>query len=243
MPRFPKILAILAGAIVLVAVATFLVMRQAAKAWPPGYRAVIDQTQQADPATLDAGKQNIESQAAAFYSDAQSATEWAIDLPLDQVNAWLATRLTEAVEPRSQDATVDLYEPRVWANNDLLMLSAQTIVGPIEGVLTIGVRPTVTDRGEIALEFADTRVGSLPVPPTGVAEHVRRSFVGSVVPLRWAGGETKTLAMLDPGRLPIAKDRVWRFTGLQLTDEALRIACEAESKDVDAAADNATETE
>lgn len=230
-PRFPKILAAIVGVVAVVALTTFIVMRQAAKSWPPAYETAVRATEEADTPTLDAGKQTVESHAAAFYSDAQTADTWAIELPLSDLNAWLATRLVDEMESLDSDASVDLYQPRVWTAGDLLMLSAQTVVGPMEGVLTVGVKPTVTDRGEIALEFADTRVGSLPVPPTGVAEHIRRSFVGATVPLRWAGGETKTVAMLDPGRLPIAKDRAWRFTALELTDEALRVACEAEQID------------
>ncbi|MEO1495640.1 MAG: hypothetical protein AAFV43_00650 [Planctomycetota bacterium] len=229
MPRFVKILAAAFGVISLIAIVTFLLMRSMATTTPPQYEAAVATTESAAAEELDEQKQNVESQAAAFYSDSQSADVWAIDLPLADVNAWLATRLVEELERRDPNVSVDLYQPRVWTNGDLLMLSAQTVVGPLEGVMTLGVRPTVTERGEIAIEFADTRVGTLPVPPNGVAEHLRRSFVDSLVPIRWAGSETRALAMLDPGRLPFAKDRVWRFTALELTDERLRIACEAET--------------
>ncbi|TWT48476.1 hypothetical protein [Botrimarina hoheduenensis] len=227
MKRFTKILAAAALVVLLVAAVTVYVMRQTAKAWPPAYRQALAA---ADNAALEAGKQLFESRVAAFYSESQSAETWGIELPLSAINAWLATRLDEELPRLESEAAVKLRAPRVWIEGDRFVMAAQTTVGPIDSVLSIGLRPTVTDRGELALEFTDTRVGNLPVPASGVAEHLRRSFVEESIPLRWAGSESRTLAMLDPGRTPLGEDRPWRFTHLELTEGKLRVACAAEQE-------------
>jgi hypothetical protein len=169
----------------------------------PAYSALLEASE-GQGADLVAGRDRFESQLAASISESQSQPAWRWRLVADDLNAWFATRLADELPAYAEGG--GFQDPRVVIGQSTVVFFARATIGRVAGIATVELCPRVTERGELALELASTKLGSLALPTAAVVEHLRQSPLDSLRGVRWVVGETTSTLVLDPAQLPLDAD-------------------------------------
>ena len=220
MRRLLKITAAALGVMALFAGITMWSLYRAATASVPEYDAVLT----VDPARIEQDRQAFESQLAALYSDTQSLAEWQSRITAPQINAWLASRLPVDFPDL---AKTGLAEPRVLIDKERITIAMQSTVGKIAGIVTVTVRPFLTEQDDLGLDIQSAKIGRLSLPMEGITAKVRQARLEQIAPVRWSPTEQSAVLLIDIDRIVDAKDRDFRLTGVDLREGELLLSGES----------------
>lgn len=197
------------GVLLLFAGGTIFVLYRSATAAVPEYEAIVA----IDPATAETERREFESQLAALVSDTQALPEWKSRVTARQINAWLATRL-ERDFPGFTKA--GLLSPRVMLKEGEIVLAARSVLTRIHGVVTMRLRPLVTEADELALEIASARIGNFPLPLDALMGQLKETPLVEVGPIRLAQVGDSAAVIVDVERIDTGRDRTIRLTGVNV---------------------------
>ena len=197
------------GVMVSVAAGVAFGLYKSATAAVPEYEAVVA----IDPVRAEAQRREFESQLSTLVSDTQALPEWKTRVTADQINAWLALRL-ERDFPGFQQA--GLVAPRVILEEGRAVFAARSEKTGVEGVLSMTLRPLVTDSDELALEVESAKIGRLSIPLDIVMAQLRQTPLGDMAPIRLSQTEAKAAVIVDLDRLEAGRDKALRLTGVDV---------------------------
>jgi uncharacterized protein YpmS len=182
---------------------------KSATATVPEYEAVVT----VDPVRAETQRREFESQLSTLVSDTQALPEWKTRVTADQINAWLALRL-ERDFPGFQQA--GLVAPRVILEEGRGIFAARSEKTGVQGVISVTLRPLVTETDELALEIESAKIGRLSVPLDMVMAQLRQSPLGDMAPIRLSQTEGKAAVIVDLDRLEAGRDKALRLTGVDV---------------------------
>lgn len=219
-------LIVLGGIAVLAVVAggTVFALYRSATAPVPEYEAIVA----IDPAAAETERREFESQLAALVSDTQALPEWKSRVTAGQINAWLATRL-ERDFPGFKKA--GLLTPRVMLKEGEVVLAARSVLTRIHGVVTMRLRPMVTEADELALEIASARIGNFPLPLDALMAQLKETPLVEVGPIRFAQVGDSAAIIVDIERIETRRNRTLRLTGVDVRPGQLLLRGETLSED------------
>lgn len=197
------------GIMASVAVGVAFGLYKSATAAVPEYEAVVT----VDPARAETQRREFESQLSTLVSDTQALPEWQTRVTADQINAWLALRL-ERDFPGFQQA--GLVAPRVILEEGRAIFAARSEATGVEGVISVALRPLVTETDELALEIESAKIGRLSVPLDLVMAQLRKTPLGGMAPIRLSQTDAKAAVIVDLDRLEAGRDKALRLTGVDV---------------------------
>lgn len=207
--RLALILISALGVVVAVAAGTAFALYRSATAAVPEYEAALE----IDPVTAETDRREFESQLTALASDAQSLPEWTSRVTARQINAWLAVRL-ERDFPGFQQA--GLLSPRVVLRQDEVLVAARSVLTRVHGVLSLTLRPMVTEDDELALQIASARLGALPLPLEALMAQLKETPLTEIGPIRLAQSNDTATIIIDLERINTSSDLSIRLTGVDV---------------------------
>jgi hypothetical protein len=157
-------------------------------------RPFYEQALALDSATLNEGGRELETRASALYSDAHKPGQWRAVFTADQINGWMATRLTDGhdhILPKG----IEL--PRVAIGSDTFTLGFRAQHGGIVTVVSADASALVTESGQIAVRLISVQAGALPVPVLEVADEISKACQALSLPVRWTEEEGQPVALVD----------------------------------------------
>jgi uncharacterized protein YpmS len=197
------------GIMASVAVGVAFGLYKSATAAVPEYEAVVA----VDPVRAETQRREFESQLSTLVSDTQALPEWQTRVTADQINAWLALRL-ERDFPGFQQA--GLVAPRVILEEGRAVFAARSEATGVEGVISVALRPLVTETDELALEIESAKIGRLSVPLDLVMAQLRKTPLGDMAPIRLSQTDAKAAVIVDLDRLEAGRDKALRLTGVDV---------------------------
>lgn len=207
--RFALLIAAALGVLGLVVLGTMFTLYRAATAAVPEYEAAVE----VDPAEAEAERQALESQLSALFSDTQTLPEWTSRLTARQINGWLAIRLRRDF-PGFLEA--GLLAPRVMLGDGTATVAARSKLTRIDGVVSVTVRPTVSEAGELVLDIVSAKIGRLSLPLDALLAQLRETPLEQIAPIRWAQNESQTAVIVDLERIDTGRDRTLRLSGVDI---------------------------
>ncbi len=197
------------GIMASVAVGVAFGLYKSATAPVPEYEAVVT----VDPVRAETQRREFESQLSTLVSDTQALPEWKTRVTADQINAWLALRL-ERDFPGFQRA--GLVAPRVILEEGLAIFAARSEATGVEGVMSIALRPQVTETDELALEIESAKIGRLSLPLEAIMAQLRQTPLVEMGPIRLSQTDTKAAVIVDLDRIEAGRDKALRLTGVDV---------------------------
>ncbi|TWT88561.1 hypothetical protein Mal64_20450 [Pseudobythopirellula maris] len=174
-----------------------------------------DQIIEREPEAVEQDLQQFESQLAALYSDAQKRPDWSTVVTAGQINAWLARRWTNDY-PRLKAAGVD--DPRVLIRGEDVTLAFRVDRSWIDAVATIGVRPFLSDEGELGVEMLNAHVGRAAMPLARLAALLEDALMRYQLPVRWAQTDGHPTLLVNVPLVASDDDQQRRLEALELRD-------------------------
>jgi len=190
MARKLRIAAVCSVALLIVLVAALWAAYQAVRRVRPFYQQAL----QLDAQELKRGSREMESRAAALYSDTQQPGRWQAVFTDEQINGWLSVQLAQS---HADQLPEGVREPRVAISPEAVTLGFRTSLGGTETVVTVDAAAFVTDSGAIAVRLASVHAGTLPLPVLQVADEIATACQGLSLPVRWTRLEGQPVAMID----------------------------------------------
>ena len=196
------------GIMASVAVGVAFGLYKSATAAVPEYEAAVA----VDPVRAETQRREFESQLSTLVSDSQALPEWKTRVTADQINAWLALRL-ERDFPAFQQA--GLVAPRVILEEGRAVFAARSEKTGVEGVISVTLRPLVTETDELALEIESAKIGRLSIPLEIVIAQLRQPLA-DMGPIRLSQSDAKAAVIVDLDRLEAGRDKALRLTGVDV---------------------------
>lgn len=197
------------GVLALVAGGTMFGLYRSATAPVPEYEAVVEM----DPIEAENETQEFESQLSVLVSEAQALPEWSSRLTERQINAWLALRLDNEF-PGFRKA--GLFAPRVILKDDRITMAARSTAARITGVVSLRLKPVITETDELALEIESAKIGNLVLPLEALMAQLDETPLTKVGPLRFAKTADTTALIVDFDRLDAGENQGIRLTGVDV---------------------------
>lgn len=197
------------GVMIAVAVGVVFGLYKSATASVPAYEAVVE----VDPQQAETQRREFESQLSALVSDTQALPEWKSRVTAAQINAWLALRLQRDF-PGFQQA--GLVAPRVILEEGRVTLAARSTMSRIEGIISVTLRPLVTEDDELALEVESAKIGRLSLPLDAIMAQLRQTPLVEMGPIRLSQSEGKAAVIVDLERIEAGRDKSLRLTGVDV---------------------------
>lgn len=208
-----------------ISVVAYRAMYRAAQHVRPFYQQALAE----DPAQLEMASRALETQAGAWYSDAQQAGQWSAVFSAEQLNGWLAVELATKY---AHMLPPDVRDPRIAISPAALSLGFHSEQAGIETVVTVDTEAFLTDSGEVAFRLAAVHAGALPLPAGQIAEQIRQSTAGTALPLRWSQVDGDVVALVDVAAAISTDDEVVRIQTLELHDGEIFFAGETVKPEV-----------
>ncbi len=222
------------GVLALVAAGTAFALYRSATAPVPEYEAVVE----VDPVEAENDTQEFESQLSVLVSEAQAMPEWSSRIAARQINAWLALRLNDEF-PGFREA--GLLAPRVILKEDQIVLAARSTAARIAGVVSLRLRPVITETDELALEIQSAKIGNLVLPLEALMAQLSETPLTKVGPIRFAKTGESTAIVVDLARLDAGESQDIRLTGVDVRPGELLLRGETQTANQPTAAKNPTE--
>ncbi|MCA9241791.1 MAG: hypothetical protein KDA37_16390 [Planctomycetales bacterium] len=221
--------AVVLGALLLVNCLVGAGFYRAATSLPPEYQAAL----QVEPEQLEEDGQELESQLSALYSEAQRKADpeasqgWEAAVTDNQINGWLATRLNEEFPEAHKQGVID---PRVVFTEEGLTLAFRIERSALQAVVTFRVAPYLTEEGELGIDFAEARVGKVPLPVGRIVELSRAVFTDAGLPIRWSESDNTHTMLIDFEKLASDPISLRSLSAIEYGDGTLYIAGKTERR-------------
>jgi hypothetical protein len=179
-----------------------------------------------DRHTLNEGSRQLESRATALYSDTQRPGHWQALFTADQINGWLAVKLSEDCADQMPD---DVHDPRVSIAPDGLTLGFRTTQGGVETVVSVDASVFVTESGAIAVRLMSVHAGTLPLPVMQVADEIASACRGLALPIRWTQQDGGPVAIIEINKVESNRGENINIDSIELGEGELYIAGRTEA--------------
>jgi len=210
------------GIMASVAVGVAFGLYKSATAAVPEYDAVVT----VDPVRAETQRREFESQLSTLVSDTQALPEWKTRVTADQINAWLALRL-ERDFPGFQQA--GLVAPRIILEEGRAVFAARSEMTSVEGIISIALRPLVTETDELALEIESAKIGRLSLPLDAIMSQLRQTPLAEMGAIRLSQTGAKAAVIVDLDRLDAGRDKALCLTGVDVRPGELLLRGETTS--------------
>lgn len=117
-----------------------------------------------------------------IVEDVEFSDRWSEEFRQDQINSWLAEELHQKYPELVPDGVRD---PRVGLHDETISLGFQFESESWEGVVSIRVRPWITEPNEMAIEILSIRAGLVPIPLDELLREVASEIETEGFPIRW----------------------------------------------------------
>lgn len=174
--------------------AALALLYRAATAPVPEYRALVEQIERLDAAELEQNRKQLESQLAAFYSDAANEPTWQTVVTARQINSWLATELDGTLPELAEQG---ILQPRVLIDTRAITLAMRASLRGLDTVVSLDLAPAVAEGGDLALELAAARVGSASLPTAQLLAQLRAAAGDEGLPGRWMQNDGRPVLVID----------------------------------------------
>lgn len=181
-----------------------------------------------DPQSLETGSRELESRATALYSEARRPGPWRAAFTADQINGWLALKLTELYAGALPD---DISEPRVAIGDGHITLGFRARHGGVETVVSADAAVLLTDDGDVAIRLHSVHAGSLPFPVMQVADDVSQACQELSLPVRWTQDNGQPVALIDVNQSYGKRTKQLFLDAVELRDGAIYLAGHTAAKD------------
>lgn len=215
-------LIVLASIVVMFCVAGGVVfgLYKRATAPVPEYEAALS----IDPEVVENDRRRFESQLSALVSDSQSLEEWKTCVTAAEINAWLALRL-ERDFPGFQKA--GLQAPRVVLRESEVLIAATSTSARVKGIVSLTLRPMVTETDELALNITSAKIGQLSLPIESIMGQLRQSPLAEIGPVRLAQSGEGAAVIIDLDRIETGSKRGLQITGVDVRPDELLLRGES----------------
>jgi hypothetical protein len=159
-----------------------LLVYLALRAEPEFYRRALT----GDPAAMRAGSEELLRQAAALEGAVQREGRWELLVTAEQINGWLAVDLPKN-HPRALPP--EMSDPRVDISGGVLTVACRYHQSGVNCVLSLSLRPYLTEGKTLAVQVVGARVGILPAPLGRVVDEISKSAGQLNLQLRWQRGD------------------------------------------------------
>ncbi len=149
-----------------------------------------------DVATLERGKQELESRATALYTDARQTGAWRALFTGEQINGWLAGELADRSAELGIDVDRDVREPRVSISPDVLTVGFRTSQGGVDTVISVDASVFLVDDSEVGVRVLSVHAGTLPLPVALVADKLAAACRKLRLPVLWTQQDDQPVAMI-----------------------------------------------
>lgn len=220
---FRRLAMIVVGALavmVVVAGGVMFGLYQAATANVPEYAAAVE----IDPVEADTARRELESQLSTLVSDTQALPEWKSRVTARQINAWLALRLEKEFPGV---ARAGLVAPRVVLREGRITLAAMSTASSIQGVVSVVLRPMVTESRELALDIVSAKIGRLSLPIETMLAQIKETRITKMGAVRLVQSADGAAIVVDLERIETGSKRVMRLTGIDVRDGELLLRGES----------------
>jgi len=207
---------LLLGCLVVLALLAILMLYLAIRQVPAFYRETLDIPRE----KLVKGSDRILRQAAALESAWNTDGRWEILITDEEINGWLAVDLEENhpdVLPPS------IGDPRVAIDENEISIACRYDHDGMKSILSVALRPSISERNEIVLRIVRARAGLLPVPLGNILDQISIAARQMQFHLEWRREGDDPVALLS---LPKAKagGRTVRIDAIRLGDGEIYIA-------------------
>jgi len=144
-------------------------MYWAARQIPDFYEEVIQEEPQPEVRREQARK--FIQQTDVLAERVQTKDEWQIDFTDGQINGWLAEELPRRFADLIPEG---VSQPRVKADDGVLLLGFRYTGNGFAGVISFRLRPRIVSSNEVEIEIESFRAGLLPMPIESIVEEVVR---------------------------------------------------------------------
>lgn len=175
----------------------------------------------ADPQMLEVRSRELESRASVLYSESRQPGQWQAAFTEDQINGWLALRLTSNF---ADDVPTNFSEPRVAIDVDHVALAFRTRRGGVETVVTVKAAVMLTDEGDVAIRLISVHAGALPIPALQVAEEISQTCRKLELPVSWTQIDGQPVAIVEVNRGGKARDTRIALDAMQIEQGTIYVA-------------------
>lgn len=216
MKRILKRIAVLSGIVSIGIGFCLFFAYQAATATNPKYELLLSQSfVQLETGELETRRQELESQLAALYSEAQRETGWASVLTQTQLNSWFATQLSVDLP---ELAELGITVPRILLETEQVTLLMQADVAGVQSVVSVVFEPYVVQYGAVALEFKQATAGRMPIPLASVLDWLRAATQEQKIPGRWTRSSGHPTLLIDLEDVLSSESQVCRLEHIELRE-------------------------
>lgn len=188
--------AVLAGLLLILAVAAFLLYR-ASQQVPEFYEKAL----KADSAVQSQASDKMLQKASGLASDLEKRGEWQALFTEEEINGWLAVDLARN-HPNAIPEGISA--PRVAIAPESLTLACRVRHGNLNGVVSLTVEPYLAEENVIAVRIRKVRIGALPLPLGQVLDRVTEAARQANVRLEWQQADGDPVALF---RIPPSDDK------------------------------------
>jgi len=222
--RWLRVLAIVAGVLVLMLVAGLVAVYWAVRQVPDFY----EQSLQADPAKEAVASDEMLQQTTALVSEVKQKGQWQAVFTTAQINGWLAVDL-EKNHPGMIPSGVS--DPRVSIAPEELAVACRYEGAGVATVLWLSLDVYLDEPNVVAVRIKKARAGMLPMPLDKVLEAVTRGAQRLEVDLQWrqSDGDPVALITIPPERLE--RDKRIHVESVRLGDSEVFLAGTTEPAD------------
>ena len=204
------------GGIVVVLVVGLAWMRWATQQAPDFYETAMQASP--PPAERVEAAREFAEQTAQLVHEMKYSRAWQQEFTQARVNAWLAEEVPEQYARRIPRGVTD---PRVQFAEGVVWFGFRFSNSKFNGIVSLAVRPEVTEPNRIALHVESLSAGVLPLVPTAFIDDVSKQLDRYGVEHEWEVAEGKPVLHLEldspGGDAPVLEE-------VEVEPERLRIA-------------------
>lgn len=137
---------------------------------------------------------HLEREVLSLQNQVQRAEPWQLVLKEEEINAWLATELTEKM-PHLLPSEVK--DPRVVVRDGTIYFACRHEKA-FGGIFSIALQPSLTERAnEVAIRIKSFALGRLPLPQQQYMDEVAQAAARSNVALQWREEDGEAVALVQ----------------------------------------------
>lgn len=130
---------------------------------------------QRDPAQIADLARNAESRMMNSVSAARPGAEQIVELPLGEINAWLATRLGEWLANQQIELPREVSNFMVSCEDSRIVLAFEFDSPAAKQIVSLVMTPAMMNNGDLMLRLDEIRAGNLPVKASWIEDHLPKA--------------------------------------------------------------------
>jgi len=125
--------------------------------------------EQPDPVVRKEAAKQFEQQTLDLVKEIRHEDRFSQEFTQEQINSWLAEQFDTSLADTIPQAISD---PRVTLRNDHVLVGFRYHGKSFDGIVSLNVKPRVTEPNHLALEFESVKAGDIPISLDAVTAHI-----------------------------------------------------------------------